>query len=69
MLINAAQKLNIKLNESIVVGDRWRDIQAGQTVNCKCYYINNNYKERKPKKPYIEISHLKELVKEFKKNY
>lgn len=67
MLINAAKKLNVKLDKSFVVGDRWRDIQAGQMVNCRCFYINNNYNEKKPEMPYIEIRHLNELVGKFKK--
>ena len=34
-----------------MIGDRWRDIQAGEKVGCKTIYLDYNYKDIKPKNP------------------
>jgi D-glycero-D-manno-heptose 1,7-bisphosphate phosphatase len=31
-----------------MVGDRWRDIEAGQRAQCKTVFIDQGYSERKP---------------------
>ncbi len=61
MLERSAKKLKVDLKKSYVVGDRWSDILCGQIVGCKCFFINNNYKERQPCPPYVEIKSLKEF--------
>lgn len=41
MLYQAATDLSLNLNQSILVGDSWRDIQAGQAANlAQCYYLS-----------------------------
>ena len=30
-----------------MIGDRWKDVQAGRNAGCKTIFINNNYKENK----------------------
>src|SRR5262245_22110712 len=35
LMIRAAQKYGINLKESYLVGDRWRDIDAGANAGCK----------------------------------
>lgn len=62
LLLTAAKDLNINLKESILVGDRWKDIQAGQTVDCECFFINNDYNERQPNRPFIEVKSLLEVA-------
>jgi len=47
LLLNAKKKWNINLNKSYMIGDRWKDIQAGINAGCKTVFINNNYKESK----------------------
>ena len=41
----------IKLNQSFVVGDRWRDIDLAHNLNCKSILIDRKYKEKINKKP------------------
>jgi D-glycero-D-manno-heptose 1,7-bisphosphate phosphatase len=50
----------IELAQSFLVGDRWRDIAAGQEVGCTCYFINYDYKEKRPREPFFEVRSLKE---------
>jgi len=43
MLREAAQRADILLAESFVVGDRWRDIDAGHAVGCYAILIDRPY--------------------------
>lgn len=58
MLTESAKFFDINLQESWMVGDRWRDILAGQSAGCQCFFIDFNYSERKPNMPYIKGSSL-----------
>lgn len=51
LLIDAAKEQNIHLAESVMIGDRWKDIEAGQKAGCKTIWLNKNYEEAKPKIP------------------
>jgi D-glycero-D-manno-heptose 1,7-bisphosphate phosphatase len=62
MLLLAAERLEVNLSESYLIGDRWKDIEAGQSVGCKCYFIDNNYAERRPSRPYTRVSSLQEAA-------
>lgn len=50
LILSAAQEWNIHLTESIMIGDRWKDIEAGQQAGCKTIWLDKNYQETKPKK-------------------
>lgn len=41
MILNAAQKHNIDLSQSIMIGDSDKDMEAGRNVGCKCILINH----------------------------
>jgi D-glycero-D-manno-heptose 1,7-bisphosphate phosphatase len=45
MLVAAAEKHDIDLTRSFLVGDRWRDIDAGNEVGCRTYFIDYDYEE------------------------
>ena len=51
MLLEAQRKHKIDLSRSFVVGDRWRDIDAGHAAGCKAILIDYGYVERKPGQP------------------
>ncbi len=48
MLIVAARSFDIDLSTSIMVGDRWKDIEAGQAAGCRTVFIDYGYNEQKP---------------------
>lgn len=50
MFLQAARKYNIDLAASFLVGDRWKDINAGYSVNCTTFFIDYGYNE--PKSPF-----------------
>ena len=47
-LLEAAQEHNIDLSKSFMVGDRWRDIEAGLAAGCKTFFICYQYDEKRP---------------------
>lgn len=47
MLLYLQNKWDIDLCQSIVVGDRWRDIEAGTSAGCKTILIGDGYNEKK----------------------
>ena len=51
LLLDACKKWDINLKESYMIGDRWKDIEAGSRIGCKTIFIDHNYKEIKPKNP------------------
>jgi D-glycero-D-manno-heptose 1,7-bisphosphate phosphatase len=46
-----------------MVGDRWRDIEAGASAGCKTFFINYRYAEQKPYAPDFIVSSLLEAKK------
>jgi D-glycero-D-manno-heptose 1,7-bisphosphate phosphatase len=58
-LINlAASELSLELKGSIMVGDRWRDIEAGQALDLTSYFVDYSYDEKKPIQPFVKVSSL-----------
>lgn len=48
MLIAGAREFGIDLRASYMVGDRWRDIEAGINAGCKTLFIDYGYDEPRP---------------------
>jgi D-glycero-D-manno-heptose 1,7-bisphosphate phosphatase len=46
LLLRAARLLEIDLAASYMVGDRWRDIEAGKSAGCRTILIDYGYSER-----------------------
>ena len=59
-LLEAAQEHNIDLSKSFMIGDRWRDVEAGTSAGCKTFFINYHYAEQKPDAPDFIVSSLLE---------
>jgi len=51
MLLEASGRLGIDLKKSFMVGDRWRDIEAGQNAGCRTILIEYGYNEKRPSRP------------------
>ena len=45
MLIAAAHDWQIDLPNSYMVGDRWRDVEAGNAAGCHTFFIDYGYQE------------------------
>jgi len=63
MLLEAARKHNVDLAASFMVGDRWRDIEAGYNAGCKTILIDYGYSERPPDRvPDLRVGSLREAA-------
>lgn len=51
MILEGARKHNVDLVESFMVGDRWRDVEAGQNAGCRTVFIDGGYEEQQPARP------------------
>ena len=58
LLLKAAEDLNLDVRKSYMVGDRWRDVGAGQSAGCKNFFIDYNYSEKRPVEPFVTVSSL-----------
>ena len=47
-LLDAARAHDIDLEASFMVGDRWRDTEAGQAAGCRTLFIDHGYDEPRP---------------------
>lgn len=45
LILQAAEKYRLDLSNSWMVGDRWKDIAAGQTVGLKTIFVDYHYAE------------------------
>ena len=61
-LLDAKRRCSIDLEHSFMIGDRWRDIEAGQRAGCTCVFIDYGYNERQPDGPFIRVSSLAEAA-------
>ena len=62
LLVQASKKWNVEINKSFMIGDRWRDIQAGINIGCKTIFIDNDYKETKQIKASYNCANLADAV-------
>jgi D-glycero-D-manno-heptose 1,7-bisphosphate phosphatase len=62
MLLDAARDLGLDLPSSWMVGDRWRDIDAGIAAGCRTIWVDQHYAERAPTKFDVEVGSLVEAA-------
>ena len=62
MLLQAAADLGLDLSASCLVGDRWRDVEAGIAAGCSTYFIDYGYDEQKPQSITFKVSSLYEAA-------
>jgi D-glycero-D-manno-heptose 1,7-bisphosphate phosphatase len=60
LILQAAQQLHLDCERSHLVGDRWRDIEAGRRAGCRTYFIDRGYDEPAPHLPDFRVGSLLE---------
>ena len=51
LLLQAAAEFQIDLAGSFMIGDRWRDMDAGAAAGCRTVWIDRGYREPPPARP------------------
>jgi D-glycero-D-manno-heptose 1,7-bisphosphate phosphatase len=62
LLVNAARDRGIDLASSFMVGDRWRDTDAGLAAGTRAIFIDRGYSERKPERFAVNVPGLPEAA-------
>jgi D-glycero-D-manno-heptose 1,7-bisphosphate phosphatase len=62
-LFAAAAHHGIDLYDSFMVGDRWRDAEAGQRAGCKTIFIDYGYQETQPEHVDYRVKSLLEATR------
>jgi D-glycero-D-manno-heptose 1,7-bisphosphate phosphatase len=63
MLLRAARDWDLDLARSFVIGDRWRDIEAGHNAGCITILIDRDYQEVAPASPPdVRVKSLREAA-------
>lgn len=58
MLLDAAAEFSLELGRSFMIGDRWRDIEAGRAAGCRTVLIGTGYGEPQLRAPDAVASSL-----------
>lgn len=63
LLLRAARELAIDLSTSYMIGDRWRDVEAGVHAGCRTILIDYHYAERRSaREPIATVGSLAEAA-------
>jgi D-glycero-D-manno-heptose 1,7-bisphosphate phosphatase len=62
LILDSARAHNLDLAASVAVGDRWRDVEAGEHAGCATVFLDHGYEERKPQKPDAVFASLPEAA-------
>ncbi len=62
MLINAAEEHDLDLHASFMIGDRWRDVEAGRNAGCTTVFIDYEYDEKLRNSPDRRVESISEAV-------
>ncbi len=60
MLLQAAEEWDLDLKRSYMIGDRWRDIEAGCAAGCKTILVGSGYAEKAAEDPNAVVDSLRE---------
>ena len=61
-LLGAAKTFDIDLAASYLVGDRWRDVVAGERAGCRTIFIDYGYAEKQPETVNHRVQSLTEAA-------
>lgn len=62
LILDAAERWDIDVKSSYMVGDRWRDIEAGKAAGCTTVFVDRQYEESLRSPPDFTVSSLVEAV-------
>jgi D-glycero-D-manno-heptose 1,7-bisphosphate phosphatase len=63
LIVQAASELQVECRSSYMIGDRWRDMEAGRRAGCKTVFIDCGYDERAPESYDFRVGSLPDAAK------
>jgi len=63
LITQAARELRVECAASYMVGDRWRDIEAGRRAGCKTFFIDFGYDEQAPESADFRVGSLADAAR------
>ncbi len=62
MLLTGGREFGVDLSASFMVGDRWRDVEAGASAGCRTFFIDYGYDEKQPRSLDFRVFSLQEAA-------
>jgi len=62
LLVEGARRWGVDLSRSVMVGDRWRDVEAGRAAGCSTVLVDHGYRERPATGADLVVRALEEAV-------
>jgi len=62
MILEAVADHEIDIRGSYFVGDRWRDLEAGERAGCRTIFVDHGYRERQPDRYDYRVTSLSEAA-------
>lgn len=62
LILDAARDRGVDLSASAMVGDRWRDVEAGRSAGCTTVFLDHGYAERRAEDPDAVVASLEEAA-------
>jgi D-glycero-D-manno-heptose 1,7-bisphosphate phosphatase len=62
MLLAGAREFDVDLASSYMVGDRWRDVEAGVAAGCATIFVDYGYDEQRPQLCDCRVSSMQEAA-------
>lgn len=63
LIVCSAQAMGVELATGFLVGDRWRDIEAGKAAGCRSVWIDRGYAEKQPENHDFRATSLLDAAK------
>jgi D-glycero-D-manno-heptose 1,7-bisphosphate phosphatase len=63
LITRAARELGVECAASYMIGDRWRDMEAGRRAGCKTFFIDSGYDEQAPESYDFRVSSLPDAAR------
>lgn len=58
LLLDAARDLDIDLGRSWMIGDRWKDVEAGKRAGCRSIFVDYSYEETMRSEPDYRVTRV-----------
>jgi D-glycero-D-manno-heptose 1,7-bisphosphate phosphatase len=62
LLLQGSDEFDLDLSQSWMIGDRWKDIEAGRAAGCRTVYMRHEHDVQPSHEPDYEIRRLEQLL-------